>query len=548
MNNLTTRESHSLTVYKAQGLGHIFTLAGITTAGFVMVSFGGAPVYAVPFATIACYQLFKSAGKTKDASWCKSRDELWGYRLSPKHKSIASSYDVWCQEWGTNAINGLIDPMIGNCELCNFTKNESHPYHKLRGILTYDDGELTPLTPHEYVSQRLSERVKALEKSGMQTIEAEVIQALPESLTAAVSLPSDGLKDRLKIDCPELLLLVKAPPIRLVGHQRTGKSSFARKLALIRLILLPGHKVTWCTPHLEKDDRLPVALNPVGFKPDKAKDMAAIEDCWAGTQEDIDAGKQLNQTVVWDEFGCYDTFKNPDALAQSLRSLLRESSKHGYYPILIAHGDQAAFYPGVKNILTTLKQGTVKVETVGEAADDFGTMRPTGKFRVYERDSENFKELQLPAWLTEEYLLELHQKIPQTVDAGKQLNQIYPVEYQAPTQIYPVEYQPTVKEKLEDTFKLSSAELTQVNEVEAIPDPIDLLLLNYADDPKTASFLKWVSNKTDGEIVTRNQIKGSYWAKQYGRDKETMDVALVEAITNFLLVEIDGETYQKKGH
>jgi len=530
MNNLTTRESHSLTVYKAQGLGHIFTLAGITTAGFVMVSFGGAPVYAVPFATIACYQLFKSAGKTKDASWCKSRDELWGYRLSPKHKSIASSYDVWCKEWGTNAINGLIDPMIGNCELCNFTKNESHPYHKLRGILTYDDGELTPLTPHEYVSQRLSERVKALEKSGMQTIEAEVIQALPESLTAAVSLPSDGLKDRLKIDCPELLLLVKAPPIRLVGHQRTGKSSFARKLALIRLILLPGHKVTWCTPHLEKDDRLPVALNPVGFKPDKAKDMAAIEDCWAGTQEDIDAGKQLNQTVVWDEFGCYDTFKNPDALAQSLKSILRESSKHGYYPILIAHGDQAAFYPGVKNILSTLKQGTVKVETVGEAADDFGTMRPTGKFRVYERDSENFKELQLPAWLTEEYLLELHQKIPQTVDAGKQLNQIYPVEYQTPTQIYPVEYQPTVKEKLEDTFNLDS---TEKNEVEALPDPVDLLkeplneIARYiiSREETTVSALKnWGKTRRKGSLSS-SDIQDCLL--------EMMELQLIETFTPF---------------
>jgi len=358
----------------------------------------------------------------------------------------------------------------------------------------------------------------------------------PEALPEAVSLVTDTLQDRLKIDCPALLLLVKAPPIRLVGHQRTGKSSFARKLALIRLILLPAHTAAWCTPHLEKDNRLPVELNPIGYAPSGAKNMSAIEDKWIDTQGDIDAGKQLNQTIVWDEFGCYDTFENPDVLGQSLRSLLRESSKHGYHPILIAHGDQATFYPGVKNILTTLKQGTVKIETIGEAADDFGTMRPTGKFRIYDRDSENFKELQVPPWLTEDYLLGLLPKIPQTVEAIAQ-----------PTQVYPGEYQPTAKERLEETFRIDT---TEVNEVEAIPDPVDLLLLNYADDPKTASFLKWISAKPEGEIFTKGDVQGSYWAKKNGRDKETIEVALVEAINNFLLIEIEGETYQKRtiGH
>jgi len=530
MTNLTTRESHPLTAYKAQGLGHIFTLAGLVTAGTYMVSLGGAPVYAVPFATVACYQLFKSAGKTKDASWCKSRDELWGYRLSPKHKSIASSYDVWCKEWGTDAINGLIDPMIGNCELCNFTKDKSHPYHKLRGILTYDDGELKPLTPHEYVSQRLSERVKALEKDGIQTIEATVIQALPESLTAAVSLPSDGLKDRLFRDCPELLKLVMGKPIRVSAEQRTGKSSFVRKLVLIRQLLIPGHKVTWCTPHLEKDDRLPIELNPIGYTASGGKDMAAIEACWIATQKDINAGKQLNQTVVWDEFGDYAEFEKPEVLAQSLLSLLRESKKKEYYPILITHGDQAAFYPGVKNILTTLKQGTVRVETIGEVVDVFGNIRPTGKFRVYEQDSENFKESQLPEWLTEEYLLEQYQKLPQTVDAIAQPTQTYPVEYQTPTQIYPVEYKPLVKQKLEDTFRIGEIE---IKEVEAIPDPVELLkeplneiaryIISRGGEVDVRSLKAWGRSRKNGALLS-GEIQDYLL--------EMMEMSLIEIFTH----------------
>jgi len=520
MTNLSTRESHPLTVYKAQGLGHIFTLAGIVTAGTLLVSFGGGLGYAAPLALYTCHQLFRSAGKVKDPSWCRSRDEIWGYRLSPKHKSISNSYEIWCKEWGTDAINGLIEPMIGNCELCNFTKDKRHPYHKLRGVLTYDDGELIPLTPHEYVSQRLSERLAVLEEGGLQTIEAELAQGFA-SLPKSVSLVTDTLQDRLKIDCPELLLLVKAPPIRLVGHQRTGKSSLARKLALLRLILLPGHKAAWCTPHLEQDNRLPVELNPIGFKPSGAKDMGAIEGRWIETQESIDAGKQLNQTIVWDEFGCYGDFENPDAIAPSLRSLLRESSKHEYYPILIAHGDQANFYPGVKNILTTLKQGTVKIETIGEAADDFGTMRPTGKFRIYDYGGENFKELQLPPWLTEDYLLGLLPKIPQTFAAIAQ-----------PTQVYPVEYQTAIKVKLEEAFKLSSAEPTQINEVGATSDPVGLLkepldeigryIISKGGEVEVSALKNWGRCRRKGTI-TSEEIQDCLL--------EMMEMSLIETFT-----------------
>ena len=212
-----------------------------------------------------------------------------------------------------------------------------------------------------------------------------------------------GLHDRLRSECPEILKLVKAPPIRLVGHQRTGKSSFARKLALLRVILLPGHAAWWATPHREADNPVPAELNPVGFS-ESGKDFASIERLWKGTQMGIDRGNQLNQTTVWDEFGSYDQFSNPETLSGSLRSLLREATKHGYFPILIAHGDQASFYPGIAGIFKTLTQGTVKVESIGAPANDFGEMKPTGRFKVTQLDGQT-SEFQVPGWLTEEYLL-----------------------------------------------------------------------------------------------------------------------------------------------
>ncbi|MBD2019926.1 hypothetical protein H6F43_06960 [Leptolyngbya sp. FACHB-36] len=153
-----------------------------------------------------------------------------------------------------------------------------------------------------------------------------------QSVSQRTPTTAAELCQRLYQECPELLKLVKAPPIRLVGLQRTGKSTFARKLALLRTVLNPGHSVAWATPHREADNPLPPQLNPFGHS-DRGKNMAVIEAAWSGVQAAIDKGQQLNLTAVWDEFGGYDQFEDKEALGTSLRSLLREASKHTYYPI-----------------------------------------------------------------------------------------------------------------------------------------------------------------------------------------------------------------------
>ncbi|UBF26413.1 hypothetical protein K9N68_33775 [Kovacikia minuta CCNUW1] len=214
------------------------------------------------------------------------------------------------------------------------------------------------------------------------------------------------LLNRLETECPELLLLIKSAPIRLVGKQRTGKSTFAKKLALLRSILLPGHQVAWATPHREADSPVPDSLNPFGTTPDGAKCFPAIEAVWNAIQQEVDRGKQLNLTAAWDEFGSYDQFQDEQALGKSLRSLLRESSKHAYFPILIAHGDQASFYPGVKGILGTLQESTVKVETIGKVKNVFGEMAPTGVVEVTKLDG-SVSKFKVPDWLTVDLLLSL---------------------------------------------------------------------------------------------------------------------------------------------
>lgn len=243
--------------------------------------------------------------------------------------------------------------------------------------------------------------LRSPEAQAMATALAQRLERPP-----VASVDSSDLLERLKAECPELLRLVKAPPIRLVGLQRTGKSTFAQRLTLLRMALLEGHSARWATPHREADNPVPAALQPLGHTSTGAKDYPAIETLWAKIQHAIDQGKGLNLTVVWDEFGGYDQFSDLNLLSNNLRAMLREATKFGYHPILIAHGDQASFYPGVTGILGTLKASTIKVETIGQPKDAFGTMAPTGRAVVTWLDGTESR-VTWPDWLTTDYLLSL---------------------------------------------------------------------------------------------------------------------------------------------
>jgi hypothetical protein len=251
-----------------------------------------------------------------------------------------------------------------------------------------------------------SSQLKVLPQAAPTVIDTGLAEARGEAVKPVQTAQDIGLLQRLKAECPEILRLIKSPPIRLVGQQRTGKSTFVQKLALLRMILLPAHTVAYATPHAECMLSIPHQLAPFGFKRGQGKDFPAIEGKWREIQESIDRGEIQHQTIVWDEFGSYGRFEDLEALATGLRSLLQEASKHQYYPVLIAHGDQASFYPGVTGILTTLQQSTVKVETIGEAADDFGEMKPTGKIEITWLNGQ-VDRLQIPDWLTIPYLLSL---------------------------------------------------------------------------------------------------------------------------------------------
>lgn len=234
------KEELSLTEYRPQGMGHIVKLCGITTAGMVLVSMGGSFFFAAPLALATIYGMFRGANKAQDPNWVEARDEMWSYKI-PGEKSIDEDYEEWCKQWGVKTVNQIIEPMIGNCAIANFTKDRSHPYHGLRNILIYDhdDDDIPPVTPWMYVNFRLKEQQEVYEKKGaIPTEAAEVGEqkqtdskdllmagAIAAALSGDETAKKVGLENSPEAAYSYLVSLTRSPlqPVIIAGLPGSGK-------------------------------------------------------------------------------------------------------------------------------------------------------------------------------------------------------------------------------------------------------------------------------------------------------------------------------------
>lgn len=214
---------------------------------------------------------------------------------------------------------------------------------------------------------------------------------------------------QLKEECPGLLRLVKSHPIRMVGKQRTGKSTMAKLVCLLRMALIEEHQVIASTPHYEPGNPYPDVFKLVGITPAGQRDYAAIQREWRALASRVHACRVNSNTTVWDEFGLFDQVMEEEEIKSVLTSCLRETMKFGEYPIFIVHGETAAFLPGSRGLVTVFLSGTVRVETVGELIEDedgLETIKPTGRFHITWLDGSQ-ESGQIPSWLTEKYLLDM---------------------------------------------------------------------------------------------------------------------------------------------
>ncbi|MEB3313637.1 MAG: hypothetical protein VKL98_05775, partial [Cyanobacteriota bacterium] len=319
--------------------GLIEKAAVVGTGIAVMATFGATlPLASAAAAVMVTVYFWDEIGKARNKD---TSDELAAILAAktPKHPSIQELRSQLKAQYPTEAINQAIESMIGHTEWVEFSSKDNHPLACFGQVYCWVD----PADPKNLMLpiERLEELFTAW--GIVPTVETTAAPAAPHqgselaSMAPVMAQPSQGtlgtyqslaakeLLTRLRSEAPELLRLVKAPPIRLVGLQRTGKSTFAQRLALLRMVLLPGHSAAWATPHRELDNPVPSILNPTGYTATGAKDYGAIESLWVSTQERIDQGETVNLTAVWDEFGGYDQFQDQDLLRGNLRSMLREA-------------------------------------------------------------------------------------------------------------------------------------------------------------------------------------------------------------------------------
>ena len=196
--------------------------------------------------------------------------------------------------------------------------------------------------------------------------------------------------------------LRNATPIRFTGWQRSGKSTKAQTLALLRQIDDLSHPVTVCTPH---------RLTP-GDRPwSNSFSVSGMGNAWAEIQTTIDrlmqrldAGNTAPHTTILDEFSGYAGKVGGDGYLQELMlSAVREMAKHNEFLILIAHGDTAAMNGGIKGLSAAMWGNFVTVQCNRRLED--GKPMPSPQTTIH---GGGFPEVSLnwPEWFCPEWLLE----------------------------------------------------------------------------------------------------------------------------------------------
>jgi hypothetical protein len=311
----------------------------------------------------------------------------------------------------------------GILELAEQKLNQGQPAHKVAAAIesalrAYNYGEAPQLTLGATSSPATAQTptIGAQTQLGAIPVAASPVEAAiapPETypMQASEVSPDDrrALITRLREECPALLKLVKSHPIRAVGVQRSGKTTLVKRLALLRMILMPGHRVVACTPHYKPNEGYPAVFKIAGITPDRKRDYPAISREWQSMADGVESCQEQNKTYVFDEFGLFDKAVDEDTIKSTLTSALRETMKFGIYPVFILHGETAAFMPGSKGLVTVILNSTVRVETIGEPVpDEIGleSIKPTGRFTVTWLDGSR-DEGTIPTWLTEDYLLGL---------------------------------------------------------------------------------------------------------------------------------------------
>ena len=196
--------------------------------------------------------------------------------------------------------------------------------------------------------------------------------------------------------------LRNATPVRFCGWQRSGKSTKAQTLALLRQLDNPQHPVTVCTPHHPTPGD---ATWSPSFR------VAGEGNQWAAIKSEIDRvmtrlgkGDTDSYTTILDEFSGYagQGGMSDGYIQEVMLSAIREMAKHQEMLVLICHGDTMALNGNVKGLSAALWGNFVTVNCNRLLID--GKAQPSPEVSIYGGGFPNTK-LVWPAWFNPQWLL-----------------------------------------------------------------------------------------------------------------------------------------------
>ena len=237
----------------------------------------------------------------------------------------------------------------------------------------------------------------------------------------------DYLREKLNEDgALPLLKLIGTTPLRVIGQQRSGKSTFVKSLCHLRTLFLESHTTEVWSPDDEAQEssgQWPSSFEVHGLTNGKV-DYRAIESRMRIMLTRIEKGDRSGKrTIIMDEFGSYGLNDIPHSLLKDLVQIsMMRGAKMGELVILILHGHTAQFLGDVKGMQGMLEQYTTI--WLDREEDELGNARPGKTFRI--TGSEGEKTIRRPQWLTAQYLEEL---FPELVAVHRGSGRIDPREF-----------------------------------------------------------------------------------------------------------------------
>ena len=221
------------------------------------------------------------------------------------------------------------------------------------------------------------------------------------------------LEQRLEQDGAAVLLrLVSATPLRVIGPQRSGKTTFVKTLALLRMLYLEGHSVEAWSPDDETKDggQWPQCFELYGLK-DGKPDYRSIAQRMTAMGARVDAGQRGNRTLVMDEFGSYGLSGiDHDLIKETVKVSMMRGAKNGELAVLILHGHTAEFLGQVTGLQGMLSGYRTIWLTTKE--DKLGKASPGDTFKLTR--GEECQTIPRPKWLTPDFLLGLFPELTPT--------------------------------------------------------------------------------------------------------------------------------------